>query len=133
MIICSPVQAYYSGEVRVVFADKFSRAANGGVGYAKAAGNYAASFYPARLAIEQGYQQVLWTDASNHEYLEEAGTMNVFFRVNDTLLTAPTSDRILDGVTRKSIIQLAKGEGIDVEVRPIKVSEIVDAARNGSL
>ena len=133
MIICSPVQAYYAGEVRVVFADKFSRAANGGVGYAKAAGNYAASFYPARLAIEQGYQQVLWTDASNHEYLEEAGTMNVFFRVNDTLLTAPTSDRILDGVTRKSIIQLAKGEGIDVEVRPIKVSEIVDAARNGSL
>ena len=86
MIICSPVQAYYSGEVRVVFADKFSRAANGGVGFAKAAGNYAASFYPAKLAGEQGYQQIVWTDASNHEYLEEAGTMNVFFRVNDTLL-----------------------------------------------
>jgi len=133
MIICSPVQAYYGGEVRVVFADKFSRAADGGVGYAKAAGNYAASFYPAKLASEQGYQQVVWTDASKHEFLEEAGTMNVFFRVNDTLLTAPTSDRILDGVTRKSIIQLAESKGIKVEVRPVRVDEIVEAARKGEL
>jgi len=133
MIICSPVQAYYAGEVRVVFADKFSRAANGGVGFAKAAGNYAASFYPARLAMEQGYQQVLWTDAAKHEYLEEAGTMNVFFRVNDTLITAPTSDRILDGVTRKSIIELARSEGVNVEVRSVKVTEILEAAKDGSL
>jgi branched-chain amino acid aminotransferase len=133
LIILSPVQAYYAGEVRVVFADTFSRAANGGVGYAKAAGNYAASFYPARLAQEQGYQQVVWTDAANHEFLEEAGTMNVFFRVNDTLLTAPTSDRILDGVTRKSIIELAQSEGIQVEVRNVRVTEIVEAARNGEL
>ena len=133
MIICSPVQAYYAGEVRVVFADKYSRAANGGVGFAKAAGNYAASFYPAKLAAQQGYQQVLWTDASTHEYLEEAGTMNVFFRVNDTLITAPTSDRILDGVTRKSIIQFAEDKGIKVEVRPVKVTEIVEAAKKGEL
>ncbi|NLP59165.1 branched-chain amino acid aminotransferase [Lutibacter sp. B1] len=133
MIICSPVQAYYAGEVRVVFADKFSRAADGGVGFAKAAGNYAASFYPTRLAGKDGYQQVVWTDASKHEFLEEAGTMNVFFRVNDTLLTAPTSDRILDGVTRKSIIQLMEDEGIKVEVRKISVSEIVEAARKGEL
>lgn len=133
MIICSPVQAYYAGEVRVVFADKYSRAANGGVGYAKAAGNYAASFYPTRLAIEEGFQQVLWTDASNHEFLEEAGVMNVFFRVNDTLLTAPTSDRILDGVTRKSIIQLAEHLGIKVEVRKVRVTEIVEAAKKGEL
>ena len=133
MIICSPVQSYYDGEVRVVFADKYSRAANGGVGYAKAAGNYAASFYPTRLAIDEGFQQVLWTDASKHEFLEEAGTMNVFFRVNDTLMTAPTSDRILDGVTRKSIIQLAEHLGIKVEVRNIRVSEIVEAAKKGEL
>lgn len=133
MIICSPVQAYYSGEVKVVFADKFSRAADGGTGYAKAAGNYAASFYPARLANEKGYQQVLWTDATKHEYLEEAGTMNVFFRVNDTLLTAPTSDRILDGITRKSIIQLAEHDGIKVEVRRVTATEIVAAAKDGSL
>ncbi|MBP9600478.1 MAG: branched-chain amino acid aminotransferase [Lutibacter sp.] len=133
MIICSPVQAYYAGEVRVVIADKYSRSANGGVGFAKAAGNYAASFYPAKLAAQQGYQQVLWTDASSHEFLEEAGTMNVFFRVNDTLLTAPISERILDGITRKSIIQFAESKGIKVEVRPIKVTEIVEAAKNGSL
>ncbi|MBP8794074.1 MAG: branched-chain amino acid aminotransferase, partial [Lutibacter sp.] len=133
MIICSPVQAYYAGEVRVVIADKYSRSANGGVGFAKAAGNYAASFYPAKLAAQQGYQQVLWTDASSHEFLEEAGTMNVFFRVNHTLLTAPISERILDGITRKSIIQFAESKGIKVEVRPIKVTEIVEAAKNGSL
>lgn len=133
MIICSPVQSYYSGEVRVVFADQFSRAANGGVGFAKAAGNYAASFYPAKLAAEEGYQQIVWTDASSHEFLEEAGTMNVFFRVNDTLITAPTSDRILDGVTRKSILDYAKSEGINVEVRNVRVDEIVEAARKGEL
>lgn len=133
MIICSPVQGYYAGEVRVVFADKFSRAANGGVGFAKAAGNYAASFYPAKLAANDGYQQIVWTDASKHEFLEEAGTMNIFFRVNDTLITAPTSDRILDGVTRKSILDYAKSEGINVEVRNIRVDEIVEAARKGDL
>lgn len=133
MIICSPVQAYYAGEVRVVFADKFSRAADGGTGYAKAAGNYAGSFYPAKLAANEGYQQVVWTDAATHQYLEEAGTMNVFFRVGDKLLTAPTSDRILDGVTRKSIIELARDKGIEVEVRPVSVTEIVEAARKGEL
>jgi branched-chain amino acid aminotransferase len=133
MIICSPVQAYYSGEVKVVFADKYSRSANGGVGFAKAAGNYAGSFYPTKLANQEGFQQVVWTDASTHEFLEEAGVMNVFFRINNTLLTAPTSERILDGVTRKSIIQFAKDKGINVEVRPVRVAEIVEAARKGEL
>jgi len=133
MIICSPVQSYYNGEVRVVFADKFSRSANGGVGYAKAAGNYAGSFYPTKLANKEGFQQVVWTDSSTHEFLEEAGVMNVFFRVNDTLLTAPTSERILDGVTRKSIIQYATDKGIKVDVRPVRVTEIVEAARKGEL
>ena len=133
IIICAPAQAYYSGEVRVLFADHYSRSADGGVGFAKAAGNYAAQFYPTELAKEKGYNQVVRTDANTHEYLEEAGTMNVFFRVNDTLLTAPTSDRILDGITRKSLIELAKSLGITVEVRPVKVSEIVEAAENGEL
>ncbi|WP_416444138.1 branched-chain amino acid aminotransferase [Leeuwenhoekiella sp. A16] len=133
IIICAPAQAYYKGKVKVLFADKFSRAADGGVGFAKAAGNYAAQFYPTDLAKEKGYQQIVWTDANSHEYLEEAGTMNVFFRVNDTLLTAPTNDRILDGVTRKSIIALAERAGINVEVRPVKVQEIVDAAKKGEL
>lgn len=133
MIICAPAQAYYAGEVRVLFADKYSRSADGGVGFAKAAGNYAAQFYPTELAKQKGYQQVVWTDAKTHEYLEEAGTMNVFFRVGDTLITAPISDRILDGVTRKSIIELAESKGIPVEVRAVKVQEIVEAARKGEL
>ncbi len=133
MIICSPAKAYYTGKVRVIFAEKYSRSADGGVGFAKAAGNYAAQFYPTSLAQKKGFQQVVWTDASTHEYLEEAGTMNVFFRVNDTLLTAPISDRILDGVTRKSIIKLAEDNDIKVEVRRVKVSEIKEAARNGEL
>ena len=133
MIILSPARAYYSGEVKVVIADHYSRAANGGIGAAKAAGNYSAQFYPTKLANDKGFQQIIWTDDATHTKLEEAGTMNVFFRINDTLYTAPTGERILDGVTRKSIIELAAREGIAVEVRSVLVSELVEAARNGSL
>ncbi len=133
IIICSPVKSYYSGEVNVLVSEKFSRAASGGVGFAKAAGNYAASFYPTQLALEEGYQQIIWTDASTHQYLEECGTMNVFFRVNDTLITAPTTDTILDGITRKSVLQIAEDAGIDVVVRPVTVTEIIDAYKDGSL
>lgn len=133
MIILSPARSYYSGEVKVTIAEHYSRAANGGIGAAKAAGNYSAQFYPTKLANEQGYQQIIWTDDATHTRLEEAGTMNVFFRINDTLYTAPTSERILDGVTRKSLIELAKRENIKVEVRQVLVSEIIEAAKNGSL
>ena len=133
MIILSPAKAYYSGEVKVLIAEHFSRAANGGIGAAKAAGNYAAQFYPTTLANKQGFQQVIWTDDATHTRLEEAGTMNVFFRINDTLLTAPVSERILDGITRKSLIDMAKKEGIEVEVRPVLVSELVEASKNGTL
>ena len=133
MIICSPAKAYYTQRVRVLIAEKYSRSANGGVGFAKAAGNYAAQFYPTSLAQKKGLQQIIWTDADTHEHLEEAGTMNVFFRINDTLITAPTSDRILDGVTRKSVIQLAKDNNLNVEIRPVTVKEIREAASNRSL
>lgn len=133
MIICSPAKAYYSGEVRVVFAEEFSRSANGGVGFAKAAGNYGAQFFPTNLAKAEGFQQIVWTDANTHDFLEEAGTMNVFFRVGDSLLTAPISDRILDGVTRKSVITLAEDVNINVDVRRVQVSEIIEAAENGEL
>ena len=133
MIICAPASSYYSGDVKVKIEKSFSRAAKGGVGYAKAAGNYAAQFYPTSLAINEGYQQIIWTDSSTHQYIEEAGTMNLFFRIEDKLLTAPTSDSILDGITRKSLIQIAKDKGIDVEVRPIKVDELIDAANSGTL
>jgi branched-chain amino acid aminotransferase len=133
MIILSPARSYYSGEVKVIIAEHYSRAANGGIGAAKAAGNYSAQFYPTKLANEQGFQQIIWTDDATHTRLEEAGTMNVFFRINNTLYTAPTSERILDGVTRKSIIELAQRENIAVEVRPVLVSELIEAAENGSL
>jgi len=133
MIICTPVQAYYkNADVKVKISDYFSRAANGGVGATKAAGNYAASFYPALKAKEEGYQQVVWTN-STHEYIEEAGTMNVFFRIGDTLLTAPTDDRILAGITRKSLLQLAEDKGLKAEVRKVSVKEVVAAAENGTL
>ena len=133
MIILSPAKAYYSGVVKVIIADHYSRAANGGIGAAKAAGNYSAQFYPTKLANEKGYQQIIWTDDATHTKLEEAGTMNVFFRINDTLYTAPTGERILDGVTRKSLIDLARREGIHVEVRSVLVEELVNAAQDGSL
>ena len=133
MIILSPVTSYYAGEVKVLIAEHYSRAANGGIGAAKAAGNYAAQFYPTQLANNSGFQQVIWTDDATHTKLEEAGTMNVFFRINDTLFTAPVSERILDGVTRKTLIELAKSENIAVEVRPVLVSELVEAAKNGTL
>ena len=136
MIMTSPAGKYYSGDVKVKIEDRFSRACDGGVGYAKAAGNYAAQFYPTEKAKSEGFQQIIWTDSAQHKYVEEAGTMNIFFRIGDTLLTAPSvpeSTRILPGVTRKSIIQLAKDNDINIEVRPIEVQEIIKASKNGDL
>ena len=133
IIATAPSGTYFSGKVKVLIEEKYARAANGGVGFAKAGGNYAAQFYPTHLAAQKGYQQVIWTDDVSHKYIEEAGAMNIFIRINDTLITSPTSDRILDGVTRKSVIQIAKDLGIDVEVRKILVDEVVEAAKSGAL
>ncbi|UCE93818.1 MAG: branched-chain amino acid aminotransferase [Flavobacteriaceae bacterium] len=133
IIACSPSGPYFGGELNVLIEQKYSRSANGGVGFAKAGGNYAGQFYPTNLAIEKGYQQVIWTDDTSHEFIEEAGAMNIFIRINDTLVTAPTSDRILDGITRKSIIDIAQDQGISVEIRRISVQELVEASENGSL
>ena len=133
MIICTPAKAYYSGDVKVKIEKSFSRASKGGVGYAKAAGNYAAQFYPTLVARKEGFQQIIWTDSSNHEFIEEAGTMNLFFRIGNKLLTPPTSDSILDGITRKSLIEIAKKEQINIEIRPIRVSEIIKATDDGEL
>ncbi len=133
MIICTPAKLYYSGKVKVKIEKSYSRAAKGGVGYAKAAGNYAAQFYPTMLARDRGFQQIIWTDSSSHEYIEEAGTMNLFFRIDDTLITPPTSDSILDGITRKSLIEIAKNSDIKVEIRPLSVKEIVNAHSSGNL
>ena len=133
IIACAPSGSYFSGKVTVLIEEKYSRSANGGVGFAKCGENYAGQFYPTQEAIKKGYNQVIWTDDNTHEYIEEAGAMNVFVRINDTLITAPTSDRILDGITRKSIIAIAEDEGIKVEVRKLAVKEVVEAATNGTL
>lgn len=132
-ILGCPAKAYYADPVSVKISEHYSRAANGGVGYAKAAGNYAASFYPTQQAIAEGYDQIIWTDDTSHEYFEESGTMNVFVRIGDKVVTPPTSERILNGVTRDSFIQLLKYQGIEVEVRPLPVKEVVDAHRKGDL
>ena len=134
MIICCPAKSYYGNQkIKVKIEEKYSRAAKGGVGYAKAAGNYAAQFYPTSIAIEEGYQQIIWTDSNNHKSIEEAGTMNLFFRIGNKLITSPTSDSILDGITRKSIIELAKKENIDIEERIITVDELLESSKAGEL
>ena len=132
-IVATPVKAYYTEPVAVKIADYYSRAASGGVGYAKAAGNYAASFYPTKLAIEEGYEQVIWTDDVTHTKLEESGTMNVFVRINDVIYTPKISDKILNGVTRDSFIQLAEAKGIEVVVDDILVEDVLNAHKNGTL
>ena len=133
MIICSPAKSYYSGETNVKIEEKFSRAAPGGVGYAKTAGNYAAQFYPTSLAIKDGFQQIIWTDSNTNKFIEESGTMNIFVKIDNTLITTPISDTILDGVTRKSILEIAKSLGLNYEVRQLSVDELVKSSINNSL
>lgn len=132
-IFTCPVGAYYKGSVRVKVERTYTRAAAGGTGYAKAAGNYAGSLYPSQLAREEGYDQLIWTDAKEHEYIEESGTMNAMFVFNGTLVSPKTSETILDGVTRDSVLQLAKDLGIPVEVRRITVEELRHGLSNGSV
>lgn len=134
MIILSPVGNYYSEPVRVKFEQYYTRAAMGGVGRAKAAGNYASGLYPAKLAQEKGFHQLVWTDAKEHKYVEESGTMNILFQINGVIIT-PTEedDTILHGITKRTIIDLAKYWGIPVEERKVSVDEIITAIRAGKL
>ena len=132
-IITCPVGPYYSGSVKVKIEQEYTRATGGGIGYTKAAGNYGGSFYPTAQAIKEGYNQVIWTDHKEHKYIEESGTMNLMLLIDDTFLTPPLTDRILAGVTRRSIIQLVKDQGWPIEERAISVEEIVSAAREGRL
>jgi branched-chain amino acid aminotransferase len=134
MIFTCPVGHYYSKPVSVKVECNYTRAAEGGTGFAKAAGNYAASLYPALLAQKEGYDQLLWTDGKSHQYIEESGTMNIMFMVNNTLITAPTSTgTILKGITRDSVLILAKEMGLEVEERFLRVAELEDALRSKSL
>ncbi|MHA7128285.1 branched-chain amino acid aminotransferase [Algoriphagus namhaensis] len=134
MIFTCPVGNYYSKPVSVKVETNYTRATPGGVGAAKTAGNYAASLYPARLAQQAGYDQLLWTDGQNHDLIEESGTMNVMFKIKGTLITAPTTTgTILKGITRNSVIQLAKDWNEPLEERFVKVSELENALKNGEV
>ena len=133
LIITCPVGAYYAEPVKVKIETHYTRAAKGGVGFAKTGGNYAAALKPAVDAQKEGFNQLIWTDAESHEYVEESGTMNLMFVINDTLVTAPTGDTILKGITRDSVLQLAKDQDMKVEERRIKVTEVINAIKDGSM
>jgi branched-chain amino acid aminotransferase len=134
MIFTSPVGAYYTKPVSVKVETNYTRASEGGTGAAKAAGNYAASLLPALQAQKEGYDQLLWTDGKTHSNIEESGTMNVMFNLKGTLITAPTEGgTILKGITRDSVIQLAKDWGQPLEERFLSVSELEEALKTGAL
>jgi len=133
MIINSPVGPYYSTPVRVKIETKYTRAIEGGTGYAKTGGNYAGSLYPAKLAQEQGYHQLIWTDGKEHKYVEESGTMNLMFVMNDVLVTPALGDTILPGITRDSVLTLARSWGVKVEERKVTVKELVDGLKSGKV
>jgi branched-chain amino acid aminotransferase len=134
LIILSPTGPYYNMPMRIYVEEKYVRAVPGGVGYAKTAGNYGAAMYATAEAKKLGYDQVLWTDAVDHKYVQEIGTMNVFFIIGKRAITPDLqSGTILDGVTRSSAIVLLKEMGFQVEERPISIDEITDAYKAGSL
>jgi branched-chain amino acid aminotransferase len=133
MIITSPVGPYFAKPVRLKVEEEFVRAAEGGTGFAKCAGNYGGAFYPTMLAQKQGFDQVLWTDAKEHKYIDESGAMNVMFVLNGKLVTPKLSTSLLDGVTRDSILTLAQSLGIEKEERRISVAEIEEAFKNKTL
>ncbi|WP_185869199.1 branched-chain amino acid aminotransferase [Blattabacterium cuenoti] len=133
IIISTPADSYYKHPLKIKIEEKYSRSSAGGIGFTKAAGNYASSFYPTRLANEEGFDQILWTDSSTHTMIEELGTMNVFFWLNNKLVTPKLNDNILSGITCKSILSLAKEEGIHVEERDLSVSEIINGLEKEKL
>jgi branched-chain amino acid aminotransferase len=131
MIVCSPAYQYYAKPLTVKVETKYIRAAEGGTGATKCGGNYGGAFYPTQLAREEGYDQVLWTDAKNHEYFEESGTMNLMFYMDNTLVTPPLSGTTLDGVTRDSLLTIAREKGIVVAERPVSYKEIQERLEKG--
>ena len=133
MIFSGPVGPYYAKPVRLRAETEYIRAAIGGVGEAKAAGNYASAMLPTKLAKEAGFDQVLWLDAKEHKYVQEVGTMNIFFVIDGKVVTPETSGAILRGITRDSLLQILKHEGYEVEERAVSIDEVMAAGRNGTL
>jgi len=135
-ILCGPVGAYYPegfNPVSIFVSDKYVRAVVGGTGEAKTAGNYSASLAAQQEAIEAGCSQVLWLDAQEHRYVEEVGTMNIFFRIKDELITSPLTGSILPGITRASVLELARSWGVNVVERMLSMDEIIESQKDGSL
>jgi branched-chain amino acid aminotransferase len=136
MIILSPVGAYYKegfNPVSLMVPEEYVRAVRGGVGEAKTSGNYAASLLPAEIAQEKGFTQVLWLDGVEHKYIDEVGTMNIFFVIDDELITPPLEGTILEGITRDSAIQLARTWGMKVNERRISIDEVIETSRQNRL
>ena len=136
MIILSPVAAYYKeglNPVRLITSGEYVRAAKGGLGAAKTPANYTASLLPAHEAKEKGFTQVLWLDAHEHKYIEEVGTMNICFVINNELMTPPLDGTILEGTTRDCVLRIARDSGIKVNERKITIDELISASRNGKL
>lgn len=133
VIFTGPVPMLYTNPIRVKIETEYIRAARGGTGYAKCGGNYGAAFYPTKLAKQQGYDQVLWTDGKENKYIEESGMMNAMFVINNTLVTPPLSDSILDGVTRDSLLTLARDMDFKVEERPISIHELEKSFRDKTI
>ena len=133
MIFTCPVGLYFNKPLRVRFEQKYVRSAEGGAGFAKNAGNYGAAMYPTKLAQQEGYNQLIWTDASEHRYVEESGTMNAVFVVDGRVITPALSTSILDGITRRSVLALAHDMGLPVEERKVSSREIIEALQAGKL
>jgi branched-chain amino acid aminotransferase len=136
ILMTAPVRAYFDEDadaVNLKVEEQCTRAAPGGMGYAKTAGNYAASLFPGEQARAEGFAQVLWLDGVEHRYVEEVGAMNIFFRIDDTIITPVLQGTILPGVTRASVIQLLEDAGHRIEERRIGIDEVVDAVHAGAL
>lgn len=133
IIIASPSGTYFKKPIKLFAETKYIRAAEGGTGEAKAAGNYAAAIKPSEIAKAKGYDQVLWLDAHNFNYIQEAGTMNLFFKIGEEIITPSLDGAILSGITRMSVIEFLKHKCYKVTERPISIDEIIVASQNGTL
>lgn len=129
VIFGGPVGPYYGSPLKIKVETHFARATRGGTGFAKCAGNYGASFFPTRLAKEEGFDQILWTDGRENKYIEESGTMNVMFIINGQLITPSTSDSILDGITRDSLLSITNEMDMPVEIKKISVDDLEKALK----
>ncbi len=133
IIMASPAGPFFNRKIKLYAEKKYVRAVNGGTGEAKAAGNYAAAIRPTEYAKAQGYDQVLWLDAQGFECIQEVGTMNIFFKIAGKFITPDLSGSILSGITRMSVIDVLRDKGFEVIERPITISEIIEASKNGTL